>query len=688
MNPAGRKESATTRRHLIPACLAVPLALFGAAPREPDLMPMPAKVVMGAGALPVDASFRVALAGSSDQRLHEAALRLVSRLAKQTGIPMASQLAVDADTATLVVECNAVSGARDTLGADESYTLEVTPSGARLRAPEVLGVLRGLETFAQLLTEDARSFIITAIRIEDKPRFPWRGLLIDVCRHWMPVPVIERNLDAMAAVKLNVLHWHLSDDQGFRVESKIFPKLQEMGSDGLYYTQDEIRHIVAYARDRGIRIVPEFDVPGHATSWLVGYPELASAPGPYQIERKWGVFVPTMDPTNDQVYEFLDRFIGEMASLFSDDYFHIGGDEVKPAQWNDNPAIQKFNRRHGFKDSHDLQAYFNRRIQEIVKKHGKIMMGWDEILHPDLPSDIVVQSWRNQTSLAEAARKGYRGILSWGYYLDHLDSAAFHYAVDPVGGDAADLSAEEKARILGGEACSWDEYATAETLDWRLWPRLAAIAERFWSPADVRDVDSMYRRLWSLNRKLDWLGTEQRSTYTRMLERMAGGGSAAQLKVLAGVVEPVGLNRRDKSRHYTQQTPLNRMVDTARPESETVWRLEGAVAQLLAKAPEAGQARADLRRAFTSWRDDHSRLLPVLEANALAEELAPLSEDLARLGTMGLEALDYLEAGKRPDADWVTRQTAVLDSMAKPKAELDLAAARPVRKLVEAAGLP
>ena len=184
-----------------------------------------------------------------------------------------------------------------------------------------------------------------AISIDDSPRFPWRGLMIDVSRHFIPLDVLKRNLDGMAAVKLNVFHWHLSDNQGFRVESKKFPKLHELGSDGLYYTQDEVRDLIAYARERGIRVVPEFDMPGHSTAWFVGYPELASGPGPYEIERKWGVFDPAMDPTREETYKFLDEFIGEMARLFPDQFFHIGGDEVNGKQWDANPKIQAVHAR-------------------------------------------------------------------------------------------------------------------------------------------------------------------------------------------------------------------------------------------------------------------------------------------------------------------------------------------------------
>ena len=221
--------------------------------------------------------------------------------------------------------------------------------------------------------------------------------MIDVGRHFIPLDVFKRNMDGMAAVKLNVFHWHLSENQGFRIESKKFPKLQEMGSDGLYYTQAEVRDLIAYARERGIRVVPEFDMPGHTTAWFVGYPELASGPGPYQIERQWGVFDPAMDPTEEETYKFLDKFIGEMAGLFPDQFFHIGGDEVNGKEWDANPKIQAFMRAHGLKDNDELQAYFNQRVQKIVAKHGKTMLGWDEILRPDLPKSIVIQSWRGRT---------------------------------------------------------------------------------------------------------------------------------------------------------------------------------------------------------------------------------------------------------------------------------------------------
>jgi hexosaminidase len=282
-------------------------------------------------------------------------------------------------------------------------------------------------------------FGIRAATIIDQPRFPWRGLLIDVCRHWMPVEVIKRNLEAMAAVKLNVLHWHLSEDQGFRVESKVYPLLHQKGSDGLYYTQEQVREVVRYAADRGVRVVPEFDMPAHTQAWLVGYPDLSAGKGPFEIARAWGVMDPVLDPTSERVYAFISGLLVEMTALFPDAYFHIGGDEVNGKQWNANAAVAAFKTRHGMSTNEDVHAYFNRRVSAMLKARGKIMVGWDEVLHKDLPKSAVVQSWRGQKSLADAAAAGYQGILSNGYYLDYIWPAARHYAVDPMGKDAAPI---------------------------------------------------------------------------------------------------------------------------------------------------------------------------------------------------------------------------------------------------------
>jgi len=597
---------------------------------QPNLMPWPAHVEMGQGSLAIGSTLRISLTGYSEPRLIEAARRL-------------GQVVTAGSPAQLIIQCDRASAPVQDLGEDESYHLEIAPNQAHLAATNPLGVLRGLETFRQLAVGGE----IPAIDIQDYPRFPWRGLHLDVSRHWMPIEVVKRTLDGMAAVKLNVFHWHLSDDQGFRIESKRFPKLQQLGSDGLFYTQDQVREVVAYARERGIRVVPEFDVPGHTTSWLVGYPQLASAPGPYQIERNWGVFDPTMDPTRDSTYEFLDAFLGEMAGLFPDRFFHIGGDEVTGKQWMSSPRIQAFMRKEHLKNTEELQAYFNRRLQKVVAKYGKRMEGWDEILDPDLPKDIVIQSWRGQKSLAESARHGFSGILSAGYYLDHMEPASKLYAVDPLDHDAANLSDEEKAQILGGEVAMWGEFVTPENVDSRIWPRAAAVAERLWSPQEVKDVASMYRRMEAVSDEFAGL---------------AGGVLAEPLKTLADVVTPATFGQRIRTHKYNQQTPLTGLVDTVRPESDTAREFATLVDHM---------DRPQVRMWLMRWRDSDARVEP--------------NGALKQLGAIGLQALDYLDRSERPPDQWLAQQRAFLETVRKPQFEVRLAIAPSIEKLVNAA---
>jgi len=658
-----------------------------AAQQQPavNLMPIPANLQMATGRLVIDLSFSVGISGNSDPRLQRGVERFLNDLRRQTGMLPLDMKETEPSKAMLVIRAAHANKEVLELGEDESYSLEVSTAGAKLDTPTTLGALHGLQTFLQLVTTTADGFAVPALSIQDKPRFPWRGLMIDVGRHFIPLDVLRRNLDGMAAVKLNVLHWHLSENQGFRVESKKFPKLHEMGSDGLFYTQDEIRDLIAYARERGIRVMPEFDMPGHSTAWFVGYPELASAPGPYQIERKWGVFDPAMDPTQESTYKFLDDFIGEMAGLFPDQYFHIGGDEVNGKQWDANPKIQEFKRSHGIKRNEDLQAYFNRRVQEIVSKHGKTMVGWDEILRPDLPKNIVVQSWRGQESLAAAAKQGYRGLLSHGYYVDLMWSAEWHYSFDPLGGAAANLSPEEKQRVLGGEACMWGEYVSPENIDSRIWPRTAAIAERLWSPQEVRDVNSMYQRMERVSRKLDWLGLTHNSGYAPMLRRIAGSDDISALRVLADMVEPVKDYNRSElaAAEPTSADPLNRLVDAARPESLKARYFAAQVDQLLAGKADA-ETKAQIKSQLMLWRDSQAKLQPLAEQSYLLKEVVPISQDLSSLGNAGLRAMDYLESSQHAPSDWATQQLALVEQAKKPKAQVLLMIAPSVQKLIQA----
>jgi len=645
------------------------------------LMPMPASVRLGTGQLPITQSFSVILTGHRDASLESAVERFQAQLARQTGIPFRPQTGA---AATLTIHTDHGRAAIQKLGEDESYELTVTSSSANLTAPTPLGALHGLQTFLQLVAITPTGFAVPAVAIQDQPRFPWRGLMFDVSRHFIPINVLERNVDGMAAVKMNVVHWHLSDDQGFRAESKKFPKLTGAGSDGQYYTQDEIREFIAYAHDRGIRVIPEFDMPGHSRSWVVGYPDLASGPGPYTLESG----DPIIDPTRESTYKFLGKFIGEMAKLFPDPYFHIGGDEVDGKQWNANPKIQEFMRTHGMKNNQDLQAYFNTRIEKILAKNHKIMVGWDEILRPDLPKTIVVQSWRGQASLAQAVKLGYSGLLSYGYYLDLMWPASQHYAVDPMADAASSLTPEEKQRILGGESCQWAEWVTPENIDSHIWPRNAVIAERLWSPENVTDVASMYTRLNAVSLDLQWLGLTHLSARGRMLQRMAGLDDVSALRTLANVVEPVkDYNRWDDAKGPIDfHAPLNHLIDAVYPESETGHQFAALVHAFVQSGGKDQAAEAQIRSWLTTWRDNDGKLHPVLEQSFLLQEDAPISQNLSAVAAAGLQALDYIDKAQSAPSDWLTQQQAAINQAKKPVAGLLLVIATPVEQLVDAAG--
>jgi hexosaminidase len=651
---------------------------------EHRLMPVPASMRFNPGRLPVNKSFSVAAIAHKDARLQAGIERFLRRLEGRTVMELPRGLAADPASAVMLIEATGPGKAVPSVEEDESYSLEVTDKQAVLKAPTVVGVLRGLETFLQLLDGDREGHFVPAVKIDDRPRFPWRGLLIDVARHYQPLEVLKRNLDAMAAVKLNVLHWHLTEDQGFRIESKKFPRLHQMGSDGQFYTQEEAREIIAYARERGIRVIPEFDMPGHATSWLVGHPELGSAPGPYTIERRAGIFEPALDPTREEVYKFLDAFLGEMAALFPDAYMHIGGDENEGKQWDRNPKIQAFMKEKGIKDNHALQTHFNKRVLQILKKHGKVMMGWDEIFQPDLPQGVVIHSWRGPKALAEAAKKGYKGVLSAGYYIDLSFPTSQHYSTDPIPADTT-LTAAEAAHVLGGEATMWSEWVSPDTIDSRIWPRTAAIAERLWSPREVNDVEDMYRRLEIISLRLEELGLTHEKNQTMMLRRLAGGQEIAPLQVLVSILEPVKEYRRYQQRPQTMLSPLTGLIDAARPDSEAARRFTAAIDGLLSDAPRFEAHEVQARDIMTSWRNASPELEILMDKAPALHEARPLARDLSELGTTGLEALSYLSRRIAPPAGWREAKLAALENAAKPKAAIEFAVIPTLRQLVVAA---
>jgi len=646
------------------------------------LLPVPESVTVREGRFRVDEGLAISGSGPAAGRAHRAAARLMSRISGRTGLFLKQDFLVAQDPARMGGIRYAYERPGQLLpNEDEAYELAIVPDGVSLTAKTDIGLLRGFETLLQLLSADERGYYFPCVAISDRPRFTWRGLLIDAGRHFHPVDVVKRNLDAMAAVKMNVLHWHLTEDQGFRVESKVFPKLHELGSDGMFYTQAQIRDVVAYAADRGIRVMPEFDLPGHATSWFVAYPEFSSAPGSYAIERKFGVFGPAFNPANERIYPFLEAFFKEMAGLFPDPYVHIGGDEVEGHQWDANPEIQDFKRKKGLADNAALQAHFNARLLKILTKLHKKMVGWDEIFQQGLPKDIVIHSWRGSKALVEAAQNGYQGILSNGYYIDLAQTAEFHYLNDPLPQDSP-LDDRQKALVLGGEAPMWSELVTPETIDSRIWPRTAAIAERLWSPATVRDVDDMYRRLGPLSVRLEEAGALHLKNPGMMLRRLLGVPAIRPLEILAEAVEPLEGYKRHGQAAYTTLSPFTRFVDACAPESLPARAFAKKVERFLAKRDRP--SGAEIAACLTLWKENHVSVLPLLAASPALREIEPLSLGLANACDIGLEALGALMKGERRPAAWVEKALGTISDAAKPAAHAELVIIDPIAQLVRA----
>lgn len=663
--------------------------------RTLNLMPLPAELVTTGGVFELDSTFAVGFEAQPTRRLVNGSNRFMHRLGGRTGLffdhpHLTDQSRIESPKLLIRVQREGML----VLEEDESYRLEVRPDRILITAVTDIGALYALETLIQLLNTDRGGYVFPGVSITDAPRFPWRGLMIDAARHFMPVDVIKRNLDGMLAMKLNVLHWHLTEDQGFRVESKVFPELHRQGSDGFYYTQEQIRDVIAYAADRGIRVVPEFDIPGHTTSWFVGHPELASERRRYEIERRFGIMDPAMDPTRDEVYEFLDRFLGEMAALFPDNYMHIGGDEVTGVHWMENERISAFMEERGMERYQDLQAYFNNRVLGILQKHGKIMIGWEEILHEQMPKNIVIQSWHGRDSMIEAARNGYQSILSNGYYIDLIQPTDVHYVNNPLPPDSP-LNEDERKLILGGEATMWSEFVSPETIDSRIWPRMAAIAEVFWSedvPAvnlpqlgrettippdlltpEVREgIADMYRRLDVISLQLEEHGLTHIRNYEVLLRRLVNGYETDRLRTLVDVIEPVKIYRRPAQRAYTSHSPLTRVVDAARPDAKVARDFREEVRVYLEGGAADQQLKEQIRRQLETWRDNHQHLLPVIRRSPILEEIRPLSENLSKLAAAGLTALDLIGTGQFQDRESMAHQFQIIDDARQPHAQTEI----------------
>lgn len=628
-----------------------------------DLMPLPKHVEQRVGQfrIPIE-GIQVQVSGMYNPRLNENVDWFLQRLSARSTIPFMPNRGK-------VISIQVNRPGKVVLGEDESYRLTINNRSVKIISETDLGAIHALETLLQLAKFDESGFYFPAIYIDDEPRFPWRGLMLDVCRHFIPIDVVKRNIDAMSMVKLNVIHLHLTEDQGFRVESKKFPQLHQKGSNGQYFTQDQIKEIVEYANMRGIRVMPEFDMPGHTTAWMVGMPELASAPGPYEIEKYFGVFEPTMDPTKKSTYRILSKFIKEMSKLFPDEFIHIGGDENNGKQWNENADIQNYMKKKGIENNHELQAYFNKRLLKILRKNGKKMMGWDEIYEPSLPKDIVIHSWRGYDYMYRAAKQGYQSVLSNGYYIDLSHNAIKHYMIDPLP-DTTTLTPLEQQRILGGEAPMWAELVNAENVESRIWPRTAAIAERLWSQNPPASEEDMYRRLFIISSRLEEAGIRHLSNREPMMRRLAGHSDIDGLMTLANAVEPIEGYRRHGSQRYTTFHPLSRFVDIALPDAPDIISFRLLLKDYM--KTKSADSYNQLQEQLNIWQQNHAKIESQIKNNPSLQEIELLSVNQKILAsTTGILLKIYNDSTKISASD-ISNFADLLDKLSKPVAEMEL----------------
>ncbi|NHO33171.1 family 20 glycosylhydrolase [Acetobacter sp. LMG 1636] len=650
-------------------------------------MPVPASVQFSTGGLPLSGGISIIWDTKPSSMLKRAAARFTtraeaisSRLGPVTG---------NAGSAIPVhIHASKDSGAL-TVDAKEGYSLAVSPTGVVLTADGPDGVVHGFATLLQLIGPGASGPQFALADITDSPRFPWRGLMIDVSRHFMSVETIKRQLDAMELTKLNVMHWHLSDGTGFRVESKRFPKLQTTGGHHQFYTQAQIRDVIAYAGDRGIRIVPEFDIPGHTLSILEAYPELAAQqPVPFSKNWKQTCDVTTggdtttasckkvfnynnaaIDPSNPEVLNFARELYAEMGRLFPDRYFHSGGDEVVPSQWTGNPKIAAYMKSHGYADAPAMQAAFTAQVQKVLAQQGKIMMGWDEVSEAPIPKEVVVETWRGSKWIGSATRAGHPVVVSAGYYLDLLTPSSTHYKIDPLDVKAVGLSAADTARarkhsaaladafsldpdapplddaqkhlVLGGEAPLWSELVSDQMADARLWPRSAAIAERYWSPETVRDVADMESRLPAIQQELETTGLQATENTQRMIDQMSPANTSP-LAILTSVTSPVRNYALNRLASRTGDEMLKAPVAVAAPDS-----FEAMTFNHLAERYAAGDlsVAADLQMLLGRYAGNDSAYEQIATTPAL-QAARPVSQQLSALAVLGQEAMQPRHHGR------------------------------------------
>ena len=429
---------------------------------------------------------------------------------------------------------------------DEGYRLRVTPNLIQVEAPTAAGVFYGIQTLQQLIqTNNEHFYVVPAVEIEDKPRFKWRGLMLDVGRHFYSVAFIKRFIDLLALHKMNTFHWHLTEDQGWRIEIKKYPKLTQIGSQRAdtelggdrgrftgqphsgFYTQAEIREVVDYAASRHITVIPEIELPGHSLGALASYPELGCTGGPYEVQTTWGIKKDVYCAGNENVYTFLEDVLSEVLELFPSRVIHIGGDEVPKDRWRTCPKCQAMIEKQGLKDEDELQSYIIKRMEKFLNAKGRQLIGWDEILEGGLAPNALVMSWRGIKGGIEAASAGHDVVMSptSHCYFDYYQSEKTNeppgpfwegaylpletvYAFEPI---PDELSPEQAEHVLGAQGNIWTEFIASEDhLEYMTFPRATALAEVVWSQPEQRDFPDFIRRLQAFLPKLRKLNVKYR----------------------------------------------------------------------------------------------------------------------------------------------------------------------------------
>jgi hexosaminidase len=505
-----------------------------------SIIPQPTKVNPGEGVFELKPSTHIVSIGDA----RKPAKFLQEFLQKASGFPL--ELLDNADgqqsADTIQLQCSHEFEAQG----DEGYILDISPERVLINAFRPAGIFYGIQTLRQLfpiqIEDDARVtgvvWSVPVVTVHDQPRFAWRGMMLDVCRHMFPVEFIKRLIDLLAMHKMNVFHWHLTDDQGWRIEIKKYPQLTEKGAwrnsfalvketdqaDGIryggYYTQEQIRDVIAYAGSRYIRVVPEIEMPGHSAAALTAFPELGCTGGPYTVRTSWGIEKDIFCAGKEETFSFLEDVLSEVIELFPSEFLHVGGDECPKERWKNCPKCQARIEGNGLKDEDELQSYFIQRIEKFLNEKGRRMIGWDEILEGGLAPNATVMSWRGMEGGVAAAKARHDVIMSptTHCYLDYppsdepdptlpgwmeVTSVEKAYQFEPV---PESLSATEATHILGGQTNLWTEFVPDQARAERMiFPRASALAEVMWSPVDQRDSKDFSARLEILLRRLDEL---------------------------------------------------------------------------------------------------------------------------------------------------------------------------------------